>query len=150
MGRNRNIGAPLEAEVFQASFQAVFTIDVALCDSLSAALTVTLDPDAVEGDQLLVTDVGGNAATNAITIQVKGGTTQTIVGFGSSMHVTSDYGSVQLTFSGSLGAWVIVSDSTPTGPPSMPLAGPISLTQGVLPDSIAAGGFEAAFLYAAF
>lgn len=72
---------------------------VVLADTSGAALTVTLSSaDAYEGNEVVVKDAGGNAGTNAITIDTEG--SETIDG-GTSTSVGTNYGSARLVSDGS-------------------------------------------------
>ena len=77
-----------------------FTTNHAVDAYLVAAvpLVVTLDPFAVNNDQVLIQDITNDAAAHPITVLASHG--QTILnGFGSSLSVAIDGGGVQLTFS---------------------------------------------------
>ena len=67
-------------------------------DTTSAAVTVTLDSDLVAaGRIIIVKDVGGNAATNAITIATEG--SETIDG-NATATISTAYGVVRLISDG--------------------------------------------------
>ena len=94
MGRNRTLGAPYQTETVTADFTTNHSVDAYMVDAVP--LVVTLDPFAVNNDQVLVQDVTNVAAAHPITINVSDG--QTILnGFGSSIAIASNGGSVLLT-----------------------------------------------------
>lgn len=72
--------------------------EVIFADTSGGALTITLaSADAVDGNSIVVVDVGGASATNAITIDTEG--TENIDGNGSTT-VESNYGSITLSSDG--------------------------------------------------
>lgn len=104
MGRNRVLGSPYESEVVSASFITEAHVDLYLIDAvLGSPVTATLDPNAFNGDQVVIQDVG-DAAVQPITINASPG--QTIVGFGSSIRIVTEGGGVQLTYDFGLNGWV--------------------------------------------
>ena len=95
MGRNRNVGSPYQPHVINTSFQTNHAIDRYLVNGVP--ITVTLDPYAVQGDQVVIEDITGSAASHPITIDASAG--QTILkGFGSSISLATNYGAVELTY----------------------------------------------------
>ena len=58
-------------------------------------MTITLDPTARHGDQLVVQDIANNAATQNIVINVSAG--QTIANVGDTISITTNGGGVQLS-----------------------------------------------------
>jgi hypothetical protein len=50
------------------SFTTEYGVDEYGVDSPNATVTVTLDPNGAKGDQVVIRDVGGNAAANPITV----------------------------------------------------------------------------------
>ena len=94
MGRNRTLGSPYQTETVTADFTTNHAVDAYMVDAVP--LVVTLDPFAVNNDQVLVQDVTNSAAAHPITINASDG--QTILnGFGSSIAISSNGGSVLLT-----------------------------------------------------
>lgn len=72
---------------------------LALMNTATTTATLTLSSsDAVEGRIVIVKDVGGNAATNAITVATEG--TETIDG-ATSASIATNYGSLRLVSDGS-------------------------------------------------
>lgn len=108
MGRNRALGTPLEIQLLTSSLTTTEAhIDVYAIDApMGSPVTLTLDASPFSGDQLLVVDVGLNAAAQHITVQASPG--QSILGFGASVPISTNGGSVQLTFSQALDAWIPV------------------------------------------
>jgi hypothetical protein len=108
MGRNRTLGSPLEIQYLTASLSTTEPhIDVYAVDApMGSPVAVTLDASPFSGDQLLVVDIGLNAAGQPIVIQASPG--QSIIGFGASVSITASGGSVQLTFSEAFDAWIPV------------------------------------------
>ena len=101
MGRNRTLGAPYQTETVEADFTTTHAVDAYMVNAVP--LTVTLDPFAVNNDQVLVQDVTGSAGSHAITVLASEG--QTILnGYGSSIQITANGGSVQFTMT--LDGWV--------------------------------------------
>ena len=138
MGRNRTLGAPLQIIEETADFQTEFTFDVYLVNSPSAAVTATLDPNADDGDQVQISDVGGQASTNNITINASAG--QTIVGQGSSLVISANYGTAVLTFSEAQAGWIVDAGAQPAQ-----VLAPNVATSGAAPTVVAgsAGGSTA-------
>jgi hypothetical protein len=118
VGRNRALGTPFEVQTVTSSVTTESHVDMyAVQAALGQPITVTLDPGAFHGDQVVVQDVGDNASVQPIVVQASTG--QTIVnGFGASLSIQSSGGSVQLTFDEPLGGWIpqlgTTSSSTPT------------------------------------
>ena len=80
MGRNRALGSPYQTETVTADFTTNHAVDAYMVDAVP--LVVTLDPFAVNNDQVLIQDVTNTAAANPIVINASEG--QTILnGFGS-------------------------------------------------------------------
>ena len=101
MGRNRTLGAPYQTETVSADFTTNHAVDAYMVDAVP--LAVTLDPFAVNNDQVLIQDVTNSALTHPITINVSDG--QTILnGFGTSISIATDGGAVLLTMT--LDGWV--------------------------------------------
>src|SRR5580658_4039865 len=96
MSRNRILGSPFVPLVITSNVTTDPEVDAYLVDAVP--LTVTLDPNAFNGDQVLIQDITNAAAANPITVLASPG--QTILnGFGSSFQIAIDGGGVQLTFS---------------------------------------------------
>jgi hypothetical protein len=94
MGRNRTLGAPYQTETVTADFTTNHAVDAYMVDAVP--LVVTLDPFAVNNDQVLIQDVTNTAAAHPITINASDG--QTILnGFGSSISISTNGGAVLLT-----------------------------------------------------
>jgi hypothetical protein len=108
MGRNRTLGSPLEIQYLTSSLATSEPhIDVYAVEApLGSPVALTLDASPFSGDQLLVVDVGLNAATQPIGIKANAG--QNILGFGSAFLITTNGGSVLLTYSQALSAWIPV------------------------------------------
>jgi hypothetical protein len=114
MTRNRTLGAPYEQLVVTQSFTTVPDIDRYLVETPLGGLqvVVTLDPDAFNGDQVVIIDAGQTAGTQPIQINPSDG--QEI--FGASTIATNG-DSVLLTFSSELGGWTTQwSSSVETAP----------------------------------
>src|SRR5271157_2114186 len=94
MARNRALGSPYQTERVSADFTTQFGVDEYLIEAVP--VVVTLDPYAVNHDQVLIQDVTLQAATSPIVINASDG--QTISGFGASLPLAVDGGSIQLTF----------------------------------------------------
>jgi hypothetical protein len=103
MGRNRAIGAPYQTQSVVGDFTTDRAVDAYLVDAVP--LVVTLDPFAVNNDQVLIQDVTDAAASNPIVIHASPG--QTILnGYGATLSITENGGGVQFTFSGDRVGWV--------------------------------------------
>ncbi len=104
MGRNRTLGSPFEIATITSPQTTEAHVDMYAVDAaLGSPVVLTLDPNAFNGDQVVVQDVGNNAGSQAIVIQASPG--QTIVnGFGASISISTDGGGVQLTFDDS--GWI--------------------------------------------
>ena len=103
MSRNRILGAPYVPLVITSNVTTDPEVDAYLVDAVP--LTITLDPNAFNGDQVLIQDITNAAASHPITVLASPG--QTILnGFGSSLQIAIDGGGVQLTFSQEEGGWV--------------------------------------------
>ena len=101
MGRNRTLGAPYQAETVASDFTTEHSVDAYLIAAVP--LVVTLDPFAVNSDQVLIQDITNSAATHPIVINVSEG--QTILnGYGPSLVIAVNGGGVQLTYRN--GGWV--------------------------------------------
>jgi hypothetical protein len=104
MGRNRVLGSPFQPLVITTDTTTKFSVDQYLVDAaLGSPVTVTLDPKAVQGDQVVIQDVGGNAESQSIVIEASPG--QTIVNVGTSINITTNGGGVQLTYDQDLAGW---------------------------------------------
>ena len=94
MGRNRVLGSPYQSHTATSDFVTNHAIDAYFVDAVP--LTVTLDPFAVNFDQVLIQDVTNTAATHNIVINAS--PDQTILdGFGASISITTNGGGVLLT-----------------------------------------------------
>ena len=72
---------------------------IIFADSSSSTLTVTLaSADVLDGSEVVITDVGGSASTNNITIDTE--SSETIDG-SSTKKITSDYGAQRISSDGS-------------------------------------------------
>lgn len=82
--------------------------DRILCDSTSAAFTVTLPANAslLDGDQLQIIDVGGSFSTNNVTVARNGSLIQ---GLGEDLTLDINGALVTLLFTGNTYGWVITS-----------------------------------------
>ena len=136
MGRNRFVGAPYQPTVITESTTTQFTFDLYLVEAtLGIPVTVTLDPYAVQGDQVAIQDIANNASAQGILILASEG--QTILnGFGESISITTDGGGVQLTFDQALSAWVpaaLIASAGSGSVDSVSGAAPITSTGGANP-----------------
>ncbi len=118
MGRNRTLGSPFEIATITSSQTAESHIDMYAVDAaLGSPVTLTLDPNAFNGDQVIVQDVGNNAGSQPILVQASPG--QTILnGLGASYAITTNGGGIQLSFDVTLGGgWVpqLLGSSAATG-----------------------------------
>jgi hypothetical protein len=103
MSRNRNLGAPYVPLVITSNVTTDPEVDTYLVNAVP--LTITLDPNAFNGDQVLIQDITDDAAVHPITVLASPG--QTILnGFGASIQITTNGGGVQLTFSQKEGGWI--------------------------------------------
>jgi hypothetical protein len=103
MSRNRILGSPYTQLVVTTAVTTDPEVDAYLVDAVP--LTITLDPNAFNGDQVLIQDITNAAAAHPITILASPG--QTILnGFGSSIVLAVDGGGVLLTFNQEEGGWV--------------------------------------------
>ena len=104
MGRNRVLGSPFQPAVITTDTTTRYNIDQYLVDAaIGSPVAVTLDPFAVQGDQVVIQDVGNNAGTQHILINAS--PNQTIVNVGASISVTTNGGGVQLTYDQELSGW---------------------------------------------
>ena len=71
MGRNRALGSPYQTETVIADFTTNHAVDAYLVDAVP--LVVTLDPFAVNNDQVLIQDMTNSAATNPIVVNASHG-----------------------------------------------------------------------------
>ena len=102
MSRNRILGSPYAQLVVTSAVTTDPEIDAYLVDAVP--LTITLDPNAFNGDRVLIQDITNDAGAHSITILASPG--QTILnGFGPSMQLATDGGAVQLTFDQEEGGW---------------------------------------------
>jgi hypothetical protein len=93
MGRNRVVGSPYQVETVTEDFTTGHAVDEYLVDA--ASVVCTLDPYAVNGDQVLIQDVTDGAATSPIVINASEG--QVILnGFGESISIATNGGAVLL------------------------------------------------------
>jgi len=122
MSRNRVVGAPFQPQVQTSSFTTDWRVDLYLVHApLGEPVEVTLDDHAVQGDQVVIQDIGNNATSQPITINASPG--QTILnGFGSNISLATNGGAIQLTFDQQLKAWapIVVSASGGGGGPFVP------------------------------
>jgi hypothetical protein len=101
MGRNRVVGSPYQVETVTEDFTTGHAVDLYLVDAVG--LSVTLDPYAVNGDQVQIQDITNSAAAHPIAINASEG--QVILNdFGASVSITTDGGSILLTMT--LQGWV--------------------------------------------
>ena len=121
MGRNRALGNPLEVVEVTEDFTTDTYVDTYFVNAaLDSPVVATLDAAARRGDQVVIQDVGNNAAAQAITILASDG--QTILnGYGDSISITTDGGGVLLTFSDVLGGWVPTLSATVAPVPGGPM-----------------------------
>ena len=140
MGRNRVVGIPLQTESVAASFTAGHSVDSYYVNTVESdgEVTVTLDPFAAHGDQVLIQDSGDNAAVHNIDIVPSG--SQTIgVALASSLVINTDGGGFLLTYQNADGEanWSVLAQSsiTPGGSGVTSVSGnaPITSTGGANP-----------------
>ena len=94
MGRNRALGSPYQTEIATVDFTTDHGVDAYMVDAVP--LVVTLDPFAVNNDQVLIQDITNAAVAHPIVINASEG--QTILnGFGSSISIATNGGGVLLT-----------------------------------------------------
>ena len=94
MSRNRILGSPYASLVVTSNVTTDPDVDAYLVDAVP--LTITLDPNAFNGDQVLIQDITNSAETNPIVVNASPG--QIILnGHGSSISLAVDGGSMQLT-----------------------------------------------------
>ncbi len=106
MGRNRVVGSPFQPSVVTSDTTTQYRVDQYLVDApLGSPVTLTLDPGAVQGDQVAIQDVGGNAEAQPIVINAS--PNQTLVNIGETISITTNGGSVQLTYDATLQGWVV-------------------------------------------
>jgi hypothetical protein len=114
MGQNRIVGAAYQQQEKTGDFTTSFGTDLYLVNAPTGApVTVTLDPNAVQGDRVAIQDSSGDADTQPISIVVSDG--QTILGQGSSLSIATAYGRVDLTFNDAIGGWTAVISSESSG-----------------------------------
>jgi len=101
MARNRALGAPYQTERVNADFTTEFGVDEYLVEAVP--LAVTLDPYAVNHDQVVIQDATLQAAASPISIYASAN--QTIVGHGTTFQLSVNGGGVKLTFRD--GLWVV-------------------------------------------
>jgi len=100
VARNRALGSPYQTERVSADFTTDFGVDAYLVEAVP--LIVTLDPYAVNHDQVVIQDVTLQAAARPIIINASEG--QAINGYGTTLQIAVNGGSVQLTFRD--GLWI--------------------------------------------
>ncbi len=114
MSRNRILGSPYAQLVITDPVTTDPEIDLYLVAAVP--LTITLDPNAFNGDQVVIQDITNDAAANPITILASPG--QTILnGHGASIQLAIDGGAIQLTFSQEEAGWVPLGTSGGAGTP---------------------------------
>ncbi len=96
------------ATVEATSNYSAFVNDRVLCDSTSAAFTVTLPANAnlLDGDLVQIIDVGGAFNTNNVTVGRNGSLIQ---GAGNDLILDINGAIVTLLFTGNTYGWVITS-----------------------------------------
>jgi hypothetical protein len=94
MGRNRPLGSPYQTQTVTEDFTTNHAVDAYLVDAVP--LVVTLDPFAVNFDQVLIQDVTNAAAAHPIVINASPGQ-EILNGFGASITIAMNGGSVLLT-----------------------------------------------------
>ena len=102
MSRNRILGSPYTQLVVTTAVTTDPEVDAYLVDAVP--LTITLDPNAFNGDQVLIQDITNDAAASPITILASPG--QTILnGHGVSIQLAVNGGAVQLTYNQEESGW---------------------------------------------
>src|SRR5271155_1444494 len=106
MGRNRIVGAPYQPTVVTADVTTEYAFDLYLVDQeFGTPVAITLDPNAVHGDRVKIQDAANIAAAQGITVLAS--PNQTILnGYGGSLLINANGGSVTLTYDQTLGGWV--------------------------------------------
>lgn len=122
MGQNRALGSVYHPEVIATTggvtttVQTSHIVDMYSVETISTAsspVQINLDPQAVNGDVVVIKDIGGHAATNNITISPAG--TQEIVGH-ETIVLNQNYAVVELVFTSEInyapsenetGAWMV-------------------------------------------
>jgi hypothetical protein len=113
MSKNRAIGAPLAVTVVASATPVTVVVDVAVDvyavnQPGGVAAAFTLDPNAVNGDTVLIADAAGNAGTGATNIHVTPSSGQTLLGGVSSpANINTNGGSKRFTFVESLAGWLV-------------------------------------------
>lgn len=138
MGRNRKPGSSLVVQVEDASFTTFYKTDVyAVNASVGTPVVATLDPSAVDGDQVLVCDFGENADLQAITVTPSAG--QSILGAAGSATITTKGGGILFTFLGASQSWQMLSSGAAGSGSSGSLTEPAWYIDPVGGDDNAAG-----------
>jgi len=137
MGRNRALGTPFEIATISASQTTEAHVDMYAVNALSGAVTLTLDPNAFNGDQVLIQDVANNAGTQPIVINASPG--QTILdGVGDTATINTNGAGYYFTFDRELGGWaiqlVLARGSSGSGVLSVTATAPIQSSGGVNPN----------------
>ena len=113
MARNRALGSPYQIENVFEDFTTSFGVDAYMVGAVP--LVVTLDPYAVNNDEVLIQDVTNEASAGTpIVINVSEG--QTILnGYGESISIETSGNGVKLTYDYDLKGWVPVIVSSASG-----------------------------------
>jgi len=139
MSRNRAVGCINQVLTVTENFTTQHAFDAYYIAQLPVA--VTLDPNAVNNDQVVIQDLTGYAGTTPIVITASARQT---VGFGSSVEINVGNGGVRLTYIGALNDWAVEyfsGDGVPsTGssslPPRISVIGPSVGTNVPVPTSL--------------
>ena len=118
MSRNRALGCINQVLTVTENFTTQHAFDAYYIAQLPVA--VTLDPYAVNNDQVVIQDLTGDAGTTPIVITASEGQT---VGFGPSVEINVGNGGVRLTYIGALDDWAVEyfsGDSVPSTSSSLP------------------------------
>ena len=117
MSRNRVVGDPLNVVHKTQSFQVDPSVDwYSVAAPPGSPVVVTLDPNAVNGDQYVIQDSGGNALSQNISIQAVA--PQVIQGFGAggTVLIRDNYAAMCAVFSEPDNAWLVTYTKAPVAP----------------------------------
>jgi len=107
MGQNRNVGNAFEQRDVTADFTTDFNVDQYNISAPNGMpVTVTLDPNVKDGDEVQLVDAAGNAAGQPITIDTQA--ERPINGLGTSTTISANNGSLALRFSAELQKWNVI------------------------------------------
>ena len=106
MGRNRVLGGGLHIDTVTSSTKVWWTTDQYHVNAAAGSpVTMTLNPEVQDGDQVVILDAGNNAAFQPITILTS--SDKPFVGGGTSTQIASNGGALQFTYSIDLGGYQV-------------------------------------------